>query len=320
VTPFLLSLALLGLAQEQRVVERRFASDLHLSTDTFEIEASEEGKTASKQGPRIQREEAFEAEIDDTLLDDEHPPAKFTRHYRTVMNSMSLSGEGAPKEKTASAGLEGKRVTFERSDGRYTRSCDDAEVREVQLNRLRVDLSLAPLLPPADEDDADASYTVSFADFYRVLAPLEERPRRPHARGPSSPGGLNLAPSALTQPIAAILAEAEGELTVTPRARGKEDELPRNAELAFRLRGVYDGSATLLATGAGEAEDEVEFVYSGTGRLAWDPEDGRIELHCEGEVRLDESFTVGVEASGKKGHARGRLSVTGTLELEASEE
>lgn len=311
-----LSLALTCL-QEPRVVERRFASELELATEAFEIEASEEGKSAAKEGPHVQREEAFEAEIEDTLFDDEQPPAKFTRHYRTVMNSLSLAGDGSPVEKTASAGLEGKRVTFERSDGRYSRSCDDPEVRSAQLNRLRADLSLAPFLPPGDED---GSYAVPFADFYRVLAPLEERPRRPNSKATPGPGGLNLAPSALTQPIAAVLAGAEGELTVTPRSRGEGDELPRNAELEFRFEGVYDGSASLLAAGPGEAEDEVEFVYSGTGHLAWDPEDGRIALFCEGELRLNESFTVGVEASGKKGHARGRLSVAGTLELEASEE
>ena len=307
-------------SQEQRVVERRFTSELELATDSFEIEAAEEGKSVSQQGPRLQREEAFEAEIADTLFDDQRPPAKFTRFYRTVMSSLSLSGDGVPREKTASAGLEGKRVTFERSEGRYARSCEDAEVPAFQLNRLRADLSLARFLPPEDQDEGSASYTVPFADFFRLLAPLEERPRRPHAKTPSAPGGLNLAPTALTEPIAVLLWGADGELTVTPRARAEGDDLPRNAELAFRFEGAFDGSATLLAAGPGEAEDEVEFVYSGTGHLAWDPEDGRIALHCEGEVRLDESFKVSVEANGKEGHARGRLGMTGTLELEASEE
>jgi hypothetical protein len=37
-------------------------------------------------------------------------------------------------------------------------------------------------------------------------------------------------------------------------------------------------------------------------------------------VHLNEHFKVQVEASGKKGAARGRLALSGTLELEASEE
>jgi hypothetical protein len=311
-----LVLAAPGAGQEPRVVERRFASELELVTDSFEIEAAEEGRNVAQQGPRLQREEASEAEIADTLLDDGEPPARFTRDYRTVMSSLNLEGGKAPIEKTFSAGLQGKRVTFERDErGRYARSCEDDGVRQVQLNRLRADLSLARFLP---SEDASAS-TIPFADFMRILAPLEERPRRPQPKGDSSLGGLNLAPTALTAPIAVILAGAEGELTVTPRARGEDDELPRNAELAFRFEGVFDGSDMLLAAGSGEAEDEVEFMYAGTGSLAWDPDDGRIELHCQGEVRLDELFTVGVEAGGKKGRARGRLSVTGMLELEASE-
>ena len=322
-----LSLAPCLLPQEERVVERRFTSELELVTDAFEIEAEEEGKSVSQQGPRLRREEAFEVETEDTLFDDEQPPAKFTRNYRTVMNAFTLSGDKSPVEKTVTAGLEGKRVTFERSDGGYERSCDDAEVRQVQLNRLRADLSLARFLPSEEvdegddeDDDEDASHTVPFADFLRLLAPLEDRPRRPRPRASSAPGGLNIAPTSLTEPIAALMAGAEGELVVTPRARAEDDELPRNAELAFRFEGVHDGSATLLAAGPGEAEDEVEFVFSGTGQLAWDPEDGRVELHCQGEVRLSESFTVSVEANGKKGRARGRLEMTGTLELEASEE
>jgi hypothetical protein len=314
-----LTLAPACLVQEQRVVERDFNSELQLATDSFEIEAAEEGKSAAKPGPLLRREEAFEVEAEDTLLDDEEPPAKFTRFYRTVMSSLSLTGDKKPIEKTVSAGLEGKRVTFERNEDRYERSCDDPEVRQVQLNRLRADLSLARFLPPEDEDDASASYTVPFATFLRLMAPLEDRPRRPHAKADAPPGGLNLAPTALTEPMAVLLSGAEGELTVTPRARGKDDDLPRNAELAFRFEGTFDGSATLLAAGPGEAEDEVEVVYSGKGSLAWDPEDGRVALHCEGDLRLNETFKVSVEANGTQGRARGRLRMTGTLELEASE-
>jgi len=302
------------------VVERRFTSELELATDSFEIEAAEEGKSVAREVPPLQREEAFEIEIADTFFDEEEPPAKFTRSYDSVMNSLRLSGAKAPKEKTASAGLEGKRVTFERDEqGRYARSCEDADVRAVQLNRLRVDLSLARFLPPEDEDGDGASHALPCADFLCLLAPLEERPRRPHPKAPASARGLNIAPTALTEPIAVLMSGAEGELTVTPRERAGDDELPRNADLAFRFEGVFDGSGTLLAAGPGQAEDEVVFVYAGTGTLAWDPEDGRIEIHCRGEVRLSERFSVGVEVAGTEGKARGRLEMTGTLELEASQ-
>lgn len=327
----LLLACLAGSVQEPRVVERSFTSELELATDSFEITASEEGRSAEQQGPRLEREEAFEIEIEDTLFDDQQPPAKFTRFYRTVMNSLRLSGSKTPLEKTVSAGLEGRRVTFEREGkGRYVRSCEDSDVRPVQLNRLRADLSLARFLPPTDGEGADeegkdeAAWTVSFADFARVLAPLEDRPRRPHPKSAPGVGGLNVAPAAVTEPIAALLAGAEGELTLTPRARAEDDELPRNADLAFRFEASFDGSDGLLAAGAGEAHqeatDEVELVYEGTGTLAWDPESGRIELQCQGELRLSEHFTVRVEVGGKSGEARGRLALTGTLALEASEE
>lgn len=336
---FLLLLGCLAAStQEPRVLERGFTSELELVTEVFEIEAAEEGRTVAQQGPRFEREEAYEIEIADTLFDDEQPPAKFTRFYRTVMNSLRLSGDKSPLEKTVSAGLEGQRVTFERdADGRYARSCANAEVRQVQLNRLRADLSLARFLPPleeegeeedVDEEAADqegedgpaAGFALSFSDFERILAPLEERPRRPRGKSAASVGGLNLAPAALTEPIAVLLAGAEGELTVTPRATGEDDELPRNADLVFRFEASFDGSASLLAAGAGEVEDEVELVYAGTGTLAWDPESGRIAIQCQGELRLGERFTVRVEAGGKQGAARGRLALTGTLALEASEE
>ena len=326
---FLLLLGCLAAStQEPRVLERSFTSELELATEAFELEAAEEGRTVAQQGPRFEREEAYEIEIADTLFDDQQPPAKFTRFYRTVMNSLRLSGDKAPLEKTVSAGLEGQRVTFARGeDGRYARSCADADVRQVQLNRLRADLSLARFLPPVDQEGEDgpgAAFALPFADFERILAPLEERPRRPHQKSAASVGGLNLAPAALTEPIAALLAGAEGELTVTPRARGEDDELPRNADLAFRFEASFDGSAGLLAAGTGEAHqyahDEVELVYEGTGTLAWDPESGRIAIQCRGELRLSERFTVRVEAGGKEGAARGRLELTGTLQLEASEE
>ncbi len=328
-TALLLLLGCLAAAtQEPRVVERSFTSELELATDSFEITASEEGRSEEQQGPRLEREEAYEIEIADTLFDDQQPPAKFTRFYRTVMNSLRLSGSKSPLEKTVSAGLEGQRVTFEREEnGRYVRSCEDDAVRQVQLNRLRADLSLARFLPPADpegEREAETSFALSFGEFARILAPLEERPRRPHKKSAASVGGLNVAPAALTEPIAALLAGAEGELTVTPRARAEDDELPRNADLAFRFDATFDGSAGLLAAGAGEApqeaQDEVQLVYEGSGTLAWDPESGRIELQCQGELRVSEHFTVRVEAGGKTGEARGRLALTGTLALEAREE
>lgn len=325
----LLLLACLAGLQEPRAVARTFTSELELATETFEITASEDGRSAEQQGPRLEREEAYEIEIEDSLFDGEQPPRKFTRFYRTVMNSLRLSGLETPLEKTVSAGLEGRRVTFEREGkGRYARSCEDTDVRPVQLNRLRADLSLARFLPPADDaetdgaeaDETGASWTVSFAEFARVLAPLEDRPRRPHPKSSPDVGGLNVAPAAVTEPIAALLAGSEGELTLTPRAAGKDDELPRNADLTFRFEASFDGSGALLAAGQGKAEDEVELVYEGTGTLAWDPEGGRIELQCQGEVRMSERFTVRVEVGGKAGEARGRLALTGTLALGAREE
>jgi len=175
--------------QEERVVRRSFSTELELSTESFDIEASEEGKRAAQQGPHYTREEAYDVEVTDTLLGDEDPPAKFTRHYDTVMNSLRLSGAKSPLEKTGSAGLEGKTVTFERDEkGRYERSCDDAEVRPVQLNRLRLDLSLARFLASGDEE-APESWTLPFAEFQRLLAPLEERPRRAHAKAAATADG-----------------------------------------------------------------------------------------------------------------------------------
>src|SRR6185436_7908098 len=179
---FPLLLGCLAFLQEPRVVERSFNSELELATDSFEITATEQGRSVEQEGPRLEREEAYEIEIADTLFDDEQPPAKFTRFYRTVMNSLRLSGSKTPLEKTISAGLEGQRVTFEREGkGRYARSCEDDAVKQVQLNRLRADLSLARFLAPADEEgeesekDGTASFTLPFSEFERILAPLEER-------------------------------------------------------------------------------------------------------------------------------------------------
>lgn len=320
---FLLVLAGLaaGAPGQERVIERRFASELQLSTEIFEIAASEEGRSEEQQGPRYEREEAYEAELEDTLSGGEEPPDKFTRFYRTVMASLSLSGAKKPLEKTASGKLEGKRVTFEREGkGRYSRSSEEDELQAGQLRRLRASVSLARFLPPEDAEDGGQSYSIPFAVFERVLSPLEEKPRRRGRKEAEPVRGLNIAPAALLEPMSVLLSEAEGELTVEPRTRGEDDELPHNADLSFRFEGSFDGSEGLVPPGAGEAEDEVEFVYEGTGSLAWDPESGRIELSCRGDLRLSERFTVRVEAGGKQGTAHGRLALSGSLELEASEE
>jgi hypothetical protein len=326
----LLACALLapsGTAQEPRAVERRFGTELELSTATFELVGSEDGHRVEQRAPRYVREQADEVELEDTLLDDGAPPAKFTRHYRTVATAFRIGAENAPREKTAAAGLEGRTVTFEREPGgTYARTCADEDVRPALLRRLRQDLSLACFLPPEEDEESGPGSRWEFpsAHLLRLIAPLEEGVRRPRKRPAGPPGGLNFAPAALGEPLASLFDAAAGDSSATLLAPTEDDELPRNARLEFRLTSAYDGAETLLAGLMGdadaEAEDEVQLVYEGDGTLSWDPESGQVELVCRGELRLSESFSVSLEANGKRGVVEGKLELVGSLELEAREE
>ncbi|MSR62797.1 MAG: hypothetical protein EXS08_10180 [Planctomycetes bacterium] len=320
-----LLLAAAGPRAEERELERRFASELELATDDFELSASEEGRTVEQSVPHYGREEATELETVDTLFDDEVPPAKFVRLYRAVTSSSRLSGGKKDAEaKTVSAGLEQKRVTFERDEeGQYARSCDDADVRPGQLKRLRADLSLAELLAPTRAEDfalePGASFELTGADCLRLFSPVEEGPRRARAKVGRTKRGLDFAPAALTEPLPALFAGLEGTLTATLRAHADDDELPLNATLEFELESAYDGSKGLVAEGTGEAEDELTLTYAGTGTLAWDPDSGRVELELRGELHLSEEFRVRIEANGKTAEINGKLAMTGDFTAEAHE-
>jgi len=320
-----LLLAAGGARPDERELERRFVSELELRTDTFELTTAEEGRTAEQGVPHYGREEAAEVVAVDTLFDDEEPPAKFARLYRAVTSSSRITGGKKDGEaKTFSAGLEKKRVTFERdAEGAYARTCDDADVRAGQLKRLRADLSLSELLAPTREEgfalEPGAAFELSGADCLRLLSPLEEGARRARKKVGRTKAGLDFAPAALTEPLSALVAGMEGKLTATLRAHEEDDELPLAATLAFRFESTYDGSKGLVAEGAGEAEDELTLTYEGTGTLAWDPADGRVALALQGEVRVSEEFRVRVEANGKTAELSGKLAMTGDLSAEAHE-
>lgn len=305
-----------------RTLERTFENELELVTESFELTADSDGRSVTQDGPRYLREQADEVELLDTLPEGEDPPARFTRLYRTVTSSARIGTEEAPRERTASAGLEGKTVHFERDDdGQWTRSSPDPGTRPVQLKNLRVELALTAFLPPADSE-AQApgeSWTIDPATLARLVSPLEEGWRRPRAPPPAAEGALDVAPSALAEPIGALLAAAEGELELTWVERGPDDELPRQASLRFELSSDFDGSARFLGGREGEAEDETRLTYEGTGTLGWDPESGALAIACQGELHVAERFRVKVEAGGKSGEVRGKLAVSGTLTLEARE-
>lgn len=309
-----------GNALVDHVVERHFASELELRTESFELAGSEEERSVEQEGPRYVREQADEVEIEDTLQDDEDPPASFSRLYRTVTSSFRMGTEDSIKERTASAGLEGKTVLFERQeDGSYARSSEDADARPGQLKRLRAELSLRCFLPEG-ELEPGSSWELAPTDLLRLVAPVEEGARRgPNAKAPAKKGGLDLAPVALTEPLGALMSALEGSFEATRLAVSDEDEWPCQAELRFRLESSFDGSASLLQNREAEVEDELELTYEGTGTLAWDPSTGRVELTCQGDLRMRESFRMEIEGNGKTGEVHGRLEVAGSLELEGSE-
>lgn len=324
--PLLLALAL-GLAADgsgqELVLERSFSAELELLTESFEISAGDEGHTVTQEGPRYLREQADEVELRDVLADDERPPARFTRLYRTVASSFRMGTEGAPRERTASAGLEGKSVLFERDeDGSYARSSEDADARPGQLKRLRADVALAPFLPGDEARAPGASWEVPWSTFARLVSPVEERWRRAGKAPGAVAGALNVAPAALTEPVASLLAAAEGQALLTWSAPedAPEDARAHQARVEFEFTSTFDGAGGLLGglAGEGEAEDEVRATYAGTGTLAWD-EGGAIRIEVEGELRLVETFRVEVEAGDRSGEMRGKLVVSGTLALAGEE-
>jgi hypothetical protein len=320
-----LALALPGGPGGPRTVERTFSSELELVTESFEIIADGDGGSVTQEGPHYLREQAEELELVDTLPEGEDPPAKFTRLYRSLVSSARLGTEQAPRERTASARLEGKTVVFERDDdGKWNKTSADPGTRPVQLRNLRAELDLSVFLPGAEASDPGDDWTVAPALFARLLSPLEEGWRRPRQPPATKEGALDVAPAALIEPLGAMFAAAEGELSFTriAHADGADfpgSELPEHARFEFEFDSTYDGAARLLGGREGEAEDDARLRFTGSGTLAWDPASGAIAIACSGELSIKESFRVAVEAAGKSGVMRGKLLVDGSLSLEAHE-
>jgi hypothetical protein len=337
---------LAGRAQEPRVVTHRFTSELELETDRFELTGTEGDVSESQHPPRQVRQQADEVELTDTLQDDEDPPQSFTRLYATVTSSFEIGDRRAPRSKTASAGLEGKTVTFERErDGSYKRSCDDAEVRAGVLKRLRAEVGLAGFLPPKAEGedrvedeskgedgtepkDAPETWEIPNEILPRLFSPIESEVRLQKARKKEGPkGGLDLAPAALSVPLGSLLLALEGTMKATRVEDGEDeedgeedsDELPQHARLEFRLTNTFDGAEALRAGLETKAEDELEITYEGTGTLAWDPDSGRIQITCKGDLRLSETFSIEVEGNGKTAEVKGELVLSGPLSFEGGE-
>jgi len=312
-------IGLLG-GQDGPVTARRFTSELELATERFELHGSEEGRQVEQEGPRNVRERADEIEIEDTPLDADDPGAGFARHYRVITSALRMGREEAPEERTTTAGLEGRTVRFERTaDGAYERSCEDAELRKGQLKRLRAELSLRAFLPPEDHEP-DEAWEPEPAALLRLVSPLEDGPsRRGAGRAPKTQRGLDLAPVVYTEGLGALMAALEGTLEATPLAE-PEGDWPRSARLEFRLTSTFDGSEGLLRGREARVDDTLELEYRGTGSVSWDPDSGRIEVACEGALRLTERFEVEFEGNGATATVNGDLEVSGTLALEASEE
>jgi len=317
-----LLLAFLSTSQDEpRVVERRFAAEIELASERFEVTGSDDGTREEKTLPPQVRAQADEVEIVDTLRSEEPGAEVVERLYRTVATSFEVGQKRSPQTRTVNAGLEGQTVVFERErEGGWARRCDDPEVRPVQLKRLRAELDLAPFLPPAEGVEPEATWELPAELLGRVFAPIEAEVRRPKPKEEAPKSGLNLSPAALSVPLAALLAAPEGHVTATRLADDEEEELPRRAQLEFRVTSTYDGSATILAGRAGEAEDELTLLYQGTGTLAWDPASGAIELELAGDARLEERFRLEVEGNGATAVVEGVLVLSGELSFEAKEE
>ena len=260
---FALALLSFGSLEESRTVARHFSSELELKSERFELTGSEGENSEVQHPPEQVREQADEFELVDTF-DPDDPAARFERLYKTVMNSVKVGDQRRPHEKTQSAGIEGKTVTFERErDGSYTRTCTDPNVRAGLLKRLRAELSFAALLPPAGTSAAE-SWEIPAAEFARLFSPVESDVHRPRAKLDAPKGGLNLAPAAMGVPLAALLNAPEGTFVARPRAveeDGTGDEFPRQAELEFKLTSTFDGSDLLLGGLEAKAEDALELTY-----------------------------------------------------------
>ncbi|HEX6884262.1 MAG TPA: hypothetical protein VF530_12865 [Planctomycetota bacterium] len=317
-----LLLALLPTSQDEpRVVERRFEAEIELASERFRVVGSEDEAREEKVLPPQVRTQADEIEIVDTLRSEEAGSEVFERFYRTVATSFEVGQKRGPQARTVNAGLEGRTVVFERErEGGWARRCDDPEVRPVQLKRLRAELDLAAFLPTEEGTEPDASWELPAELLGRVFAPVEAEVRRPRPKEEAQKSGLNLSPAALSVPLAALLAAPEGHLTATRLPDDEEEELPCRAKLEFRVTSTHDGSATILAGRAGEAQDELALLYQGTGTLAWDPASGAIELELEGEARLEETFSATIAGNGATAELEGELVLSGPLRFTASEQ
>lgn len=307
-------------AAEERVVERHFTLEFELATSSFELRASEGGRTEEQRPPAVKRGESQLLEATDRCDDAADPLARFARRYETVSSAYSFGGGARePEEEVVTAGLEGRTVTFVREDEEeWSRTCEGEGIQERQLARLRADLSLGVFLPPG-EHGPDEPWELGYAPFERLVGPLGPVGARQRRRTAGTGGGLDLAPSALIEPLWLLLARAEGTATFTPAEPDDGAELPRFATFEFRFEASHDGAKHLVRGREAEVEDEVELVWEGTGTLAWDPASGAIELALVGELELEEEFRVSFTANGATAELEGALACNGPLELEARE-
>lgn len=314
----------------ESVVERRSSLVLELETESFEFRADEEGHTSERHGPDYVRHQSDRFECSDRSEDEEDPAAAFTRTYRTIQSSFRMGTEQKPREGESHARLEGQSVDFEREDdGSWSRRADEVDARAGQLDRLRAELDLGCFLPPESApSEPDTRWEIPPAAILRLISPVEEGRHRvkPAKKGPKK--GIGVSPGALTEPLANLLASIDGtfegiwiEDARAEEAEGEadEDELPCRARFEFRLSATDDGGASVITGAEAEVEDEVQLLYEGTGDLAWDPSDGRIELTLEGDLSLEERFQADLRSGDKSGQIQGHFRMAGTLALEASQ-
>lgn len=312
--------ALAGPGRDEVTFARSYVLEFELVTSNFTLTGSENGESHEKQGPRVRRSESEMLETRDRCEDAADPLARFEREYETVASRMSYEGpDQEPDEQMVTAGLEGKSVRFVREDeGEWSRTTDAKDVNERQLARLRADLGLGVFLPE-ELPAVGTSWELDYATFERLVGPLGPVGARMRRGAGAGRAGLDVAPSALVEPLWLLLAKAEGSATFARVEPEEGAELPALAEVEFRFEAEYDGAKHVLRGREAETSDRTTTTWSGSGTLAFDPAAGALVLTLDGELALEERFTIAFEANATQAEVVGELSCAGRFEVEARE-
>ncbi len=239
----------------------------------FKIEANGE-EHQPEDVPELQISGKSHFVVRDELLEVEDGDLrKLRRSYETLEDSRSFTGPAGENESERESELDGETVVFtwDEAAGEWKATAEDEELDADLLDELRVDLSLAELLPP-DEVEEDASWTLPGSAAALLLQPLGEL----GLRAEQEPEG-----DAARRLSRRLQESLTGSIEVTYRGTREEEGGLVLAVLELEIEVQLAASIEVPEAGTQEVAIERELA----GELLWNTAAGRLHsLNITGET------------------------------------